>query len=795
MLFHAIALPCRFSSIDHCAVVRHKTLMQHFPEQERQQEEEDSREPSSDTAGPGNGARKAEAPAFPGRSFFSFGPGDEGFDRLLSLNELPLLRAFRHGMMLVMPLLVGAAVATLINNFPLPLYQHFMTGLFGPNWKNPGIVLYNGSIEILAIAATITLSDCLVSRHNSKRPGQAILPVMGAVTSLACLFIMIGPRFDGNAMILPWAGIRGLFGALIISCCACTLFVRLCRIRRLRLSSYSEGADPVLPHMFDALLPSLCTMFVFLAARETLASFGVASLQQAFYEAVRDLFADADADAGFGLGALYVFLVDLFWFFGIHGTDILTPVTHDVLVRGMELNSIAINSQNAPTHIFTKYFFEVYIFPGGAGATLGLLAAIFLRSRDFGTRRVAAFSLVPGIFNINELLIFGLPIVLNPAFLPPFILAPILLLGISYPAVVSGLAPLPVYQVDWIMPPLINGYLATGSWKGAALQAVNLAVATLVYIPFVLLTDRIKIINRRKAFHELTRIAESGSRSPSGKRCTDRSGSVGALARSLANDMAANLKAGNDFLYLCYQPKINLAENSVPCVEALLRWQHPFYGHVPPILVLAIAEDADLIRQLDNLVIGMAFEQQAEWRKNGIVTSVSVNLSESQLQDKHFPVLLDLLFSRTGLPAGAILCEVRESLALRPGGRHLTALKAIHATGAHLVIDDFGKGCQALAQLDLLPLHELQIDRALISDVADNPLHQSILCDIQEMSLKKGIKTSAEYIESRDQLEMLLELNFSTFQGYHFSEPVRADKCAEFIRAFASGANSAPSVP
>ena len=732
----------------------------------------------------------AEAPAFSETSFFSFGLSHERLELLFSLSEAPLLRAFRHGVMLVMPLLLGAVAAILVNNFPLAIYQDFMTSLFGPNWKHPGAVLYNSTIEILAIATTVTVSACLVDQHNTARPTHTVLPVMGTITALSCLFITIGASFGSGGMILPWAGIKGLFGALIISCAACALFLRLCRVRKLRLSFYSEGADPILPHMSDTLVPALCTMLIFLAVREVLSSFGVVSLQQTFYEVIQNLF--ADVETSFALGALYVFLVDVFWFFGIHGANALDPFTHNVLNRGMELNSIAINNNEAPTQIFNKYLFEVYVFLGGSGATLGLLAAIFIRSRDFGTRRVATLSVAPGVFNINELLLFGLPIVFNPAFLLPFVLVPVLLLGISYMALVSGLVPLPVYHVDWITPPLINSYLATGSWRGVALQMFNLTVATLVYIPFVGLADRVKIVNRRKVFAELTDIAESGTRSPSGKHTTDRPGNVGALARSLANDLLKNISADNESIHLRFQPRVNLVENNVPFAEALLRWKHPFYGYVPPMLVLAIAEDADLTRQLDSLVVRMAFEQQAAWRAKGIVTTVSINLSESQLQDSTFPAFLDRMFSHTGLPTDAFLCEIRESLALHPTGRYLPAIKAIHATGARIAIDDFGKGYQALSQLDHLPLAELQMDRSLIIGISDSRTHQDILCSIQEMCSQKGIKTSAEYIESRKQLETLLELNFSTFQGYHFSEPVSADKCAEFIRTFSSGGTKKP---
>ena len=128
---------------------------------------------------------------------------------------------------------------------------------------------------------------------------------------------------------------------------------------------------------------------------------------------------------------------------------------------------------------------------------------------------------------------------------------------------------------------------------------------------------------------------------------------------------------------------------------------------------------------------------------------------------------------------------MHEALALDPEARYLGALQAIHATGANIAVDDFGKGYQAMSHIKRLPLSELQIDRALIKDVATNKICQDVIGTIQELCLKMGIKTSAEFVEKYDQLETLLELNFSTFQGHYFSVPIPADDCKEFIRGFA----------
>lgn len=705
---------------------------------------------------------------------------------LFTVREAPLLRAFRHGVMLVMPLLLAAAIGLLVINFPLAGFKNFMASVFGPNWKAPGILIYNSTIQILALATAFSLTDCLMGLHNQRNPADAVLPSMGILTAFVCLFIMMVPHDVGaQGVSLPWGGIRGLFGTLVISFCACWLFLAFCRIQKLRVPFYSEGADPILPHMFDTLLPALFTMGAFICLRQTLSLLGIDSLHEAFYDALRAPF--QDAHDSFGLGALYTVLVQICWFFGIHGADLLDPITHHVLMKNVEANSLAVNNHLLPPHIFSKYFFDVYVFMGGSGATLGLMSAIFLRSRDNGTRRVAVLSIVPGIFNINELLIFGLPIVLNPAFLLPFILVPLVLLLVSYLAVASGLAPLPVYEVDWTTPVIASALLSTDSWRGVALQLFNLGLATLIYLPFVGLADRGKLADRRKAFDDLVEIALSNTRGPSGRYCVDRPGSPGALARSLANDMQRSLSQpeNNGDIRLHYQPRVDFVRKTVPCVEALLRWQHPLYGEIPAALTLAIAHDTGLSQRLDNHVLHMAFEQQYAWRNDKIFTTVSINLSENQLKDPAFPSLLDSLYSRYNLPADAILLEVHEALALDPEARYLGALQAIHATGANIAVDDFGKGYQAISHIKRLPLSELQIDRALIKDVATNKICQDVIGTIQELCLKMGIKTSAEFVEKYDQLETLLELNFSTFQGHYFSVPIPADDCKEFIRGFA----------
>lgn len=177
-------------------------------------------------------------------------------------------------------------------------------------------------------------------------------------------------------------------------------------------------------------------------------------------------------------------------------------------------------------------------------------------------------------------------------------------------------------------------------------------------------------------------------------------------------------------------------------------------------------------------------KQQRAWYSEDIITVMSINLSESQLQDASFPARVQLLLNRFELPPESIQMEAHEDLALNPDGRYNTVLETLHGMGMRLAVDDFGKSYRALSQLRRLPIGNLQIDQNLIRNVDKSAHSQDVVGSIQEMSLNMGFNTSAEHVENSEQLEMLLELNVSTFQGHLFAAAMPPEQCAEFIRNF-----------
>jgi PTS system cellobiose-specific IIC component len=182
------------------------------------------------------------------------------------------------------------------------------------------------------------------------------------------------------------------------------------------------------------------------------------------------------------------------WFFGLHGTNIMGPVLQSVYGTAMVENSNAFQQGLDIPYKWVAGSFEAFVWPGGAGVTLVLLITILIFSKRADYKTVGKLGIGPGLFNINEPVMFGLPVVLNPILGIPFILAPLATATIAYFATMAGLVKPVVVNVIWVMPTMISGFLATaGDWRAIVLTAVNLAVAFAIWAPFVIAANKTQI--------------------------------------------------------------------------------------------------------------------------------------------------------------------------------------------------------------------------------------------------------------------------------------------------------------
>jgi PTS system cellobiose-specific IIC component len=187
---------------------------------------------------------------------------------------------------------------------------------------------------------------------------------------------------------------------------------------------------------------------------------------------------------------VYALLVTLLWSVGVNGDNTLDAVVAPVFLQFLAANVTALAEGRPPPHITANGFFSTFVNVGGTGATLGL-ALVLWRSRDPGLRQVARLSLPTQVFQINEPIFFGVPIVLNPLLMVPYILNALLLTAGTYALMAAGLVARPVLNIPWTTPPVIGHYLVTGGdWRAAVWGAASLALATLVYLPFARALER-----------------------------------------------------------------------------------------------------------------------------------------------------------------------------------------------------------------------------------------------------------------------------------------------------------------
>lgn len=402
------------------------------------------------------------------------------------------LVAVRDGFIATMPLMILGSFATLINNLPITFYQNFMNNLFGEaNWKSFGGNLWNGTFAILALFVAFTVAYNLAKSYDKD-------PLSAAVVSVSSFFAIgaLVPNKDGF-MNSAGLGSSGLFLALIIALISTEIFTRLSGNPKL-IIKMPDGVPPAVARSFAALFPAMITVSIFALITTFFFAAGITDLVGEFYKLVQEPFMGLANT--YPAALLLAFISAFLWFFGLHGANIIDPFMQTINAPAITANAAAIAAGKKAPYIVNKPFFDAFVNIGGTGATLGLILAIFIVARRHKAyRTVSNLSAAPGIFNINEPMMFGLPIVLNPIMFIPYILAPLVIVSIAYVATAIHLVPVATILVPWTTPPIIGGVLATQSWAGGILAAVNLVVATLIYIPFAKVAELQEIRREKEA--------------------------------------------------------------------------------------------------------------------------------------------------------------------------------------------------------------------------------------------------------------------------------------------------------
>jgi diguanylate cyclase (GGDEF)-like protein/PAS domain S-box-containing protein len=251
----------------------------------------------------------------------------------------------------------------------------------------------------------------------------------------------------------------------------------------------------------------------------------------------------------------------------------------------------------------------------------------------------------------------------------------------------------------------------------------------------------------------------------------------------LTLEHSLRLALGREELFLVYQPQMDIATGRIIGLEALLRWQHPELGLVPPDKFIRIAENGGLIMPIGEWVLRTACFQTRKWQDEGLLAvSVAVNVSAVQFRQAGFCELIRRVLHETGLAPQYLELELTESLLLSNADVMFSVLQELRAMGLKLAIDDFGTGYSSLSYLKQFPVGKLKIDRSFIRDVAVNPDDAAITTAIISMAKSLNLKVIAEGVEDEAQMSFLRAHQCDEIQGYYFSKPLGVDRVGDKLR-------------
>ncbi len=678
------------------------------------------------------------------------------------------IRALRRGLLYLMPLiLVGSIVLALIN-LPIPAYQNFLLHAFGEGWWEIGLSIHKSTLRIMAVITLITVSYTISKEKDIVKSGE-----VNSITIVITAFSSFFAFTDNTDMIISEkvAGSAGMFEAIVISALACSLFCFFYKCRdRVQPSDiiYYNGST-LIRASFRAVVPAMFTLLFFSAAKALFEFASLNGIQTMLLQGINETWMTGHNY----FSALIVLLIThILWLFGIHGGNVVMDA-----ISG----ATTVVDSTADIAILTKEFFDTYVYLGGAGATLGLLIALLLTGKKSSENKLAKVSLLPAIFNINEVMIYGLPIIFNPYYFIPFLLSPVVLSSTAWVSVRLGWVPPITQEVEWTTPIFLSGYLGTGSVAGIVMQALNLVLAVLIYIPFVRLQERsqqrARITVFKNLINEIQYIQERQQ-----KTILNRHDEMGSLARALMTEIKYGLTSNCVPMHLEYQPKVNY-KGEIMGAEALLRWNHPIYGYVSPLIILGICDEANLTNELGRWIMKKAFSDLENWHQQKYdKVSLSVNLSPRQLQeDATLAQDVKSCIELFRIDPGFIELELTENATIDLSDSTQSKLKQIRDFGINLSIDDFGMGHSSLLYLCDLYANVVKIDASLVRNLTKDGYYEQIVKSILSLCDQLKVKAVAEGVETKEQVEILHELGCQYFQGFYFSKSLTSEKFIEFL--------------
>lgn len=465
-------------------------------------------------------------------------------------------------------------------------------------------------------------------------------------------------------------------------------------------------------------------------------------------------------------GISYVLLRSVPWFFGLHGYYLFMDI--DVaFTAAAKVNISDWHAGHSALNILSPVFYDMWCNSGGTGNTLSLIICILMQKKS-QHRRLLSIAAPMALFNINEPLIFGFPIVLNPVMIIPFVLTPLVSYLVAYGATYLGGIPRISEIVSWSTPGPIKVWLASGHSIGSEILYLLLIIlGVFIYRPFVksslkqpmsensdldLLTGEIKI-NQPTDFEMV----------PNYSHVVEENSYIQAQRK------IEKLQTSGQFI-LHFQPQVRLSDNKIVALEVLIRHQGDC-GKITPPTFLKYYECTGLMPEIDFWVLEHALDYVRENMSDAHDMTLSVNISPQTLSDYRLLHVVHKVMAKP-LPAGWTLeFEITESQKIHEPVRVAKVLEYMRSRGIKIALDDFGSGYSTLHYLTRYPLDKIKLDRSMVLGLA-KPDGFSFLQQVVKLCMVVQCEILIEGVETQKELEQVQLAGIEFCQGFLFYRPL-----------------------
>jgi len=474
-------------------------------------------------------------------------------------------------------------------------------------------------------------------------------------------------------------------------------------------------------------------------------------------------------------GISYVLLRTVPWFFGLHGYYLFLDI--DVaFTAAQKININDWHTLHHPLNILSPVFYDMWCNAGGTGNTVSLIICIFMEAKS-PHRRLLGVAAPMAIFNINEPLIFGYPIVLNPVMIIPFVLVPLMSYLVAYGATYLDMVPRISEIVSWSTPSPVKVWLASGhSVSAVFLYLLIISLGVVIYRPFVT-TSLKQSVPDNSDLDLLT--GEMNMTQPTDfEMVPNYSHIVEGNSYIEAQRQIEKLQNSGQFI-LYFQPQVRLSDHIIVALEVLIRHQSDS-GKITPPVFLKYYERTGLMPEMDFWVMEHALDYVRENMYDAEDMTLSVNISPQTLVDYRLLNVVRKVLAKP-LPTGWQLeFEITESQKVQEPVRVAEVLEKMRSLGIKIALDDFGSGYSTLHYLTRYPLDKIKLDRSMVLGLA-KPDGFNFLRQVVKLCMVVKCEVLIEGVETQDELAQVQMAGIEFCQGYFFHRPLPGNVVCQLL--------------